>query len=79
MSSLPKSLATLGGIVGFCAAEMLSLLRDGDPFAYLGRACACAVALAALTYISALVGMSVLRAGLRQAEDEGRREGATKQ
>ena len=68
MSRLPKGLAILGAIVGFCAAQLLSMLRGTPPLTSMKRALLCALVLAVLTWLCAHVAVSVFHAGLRNPE-----------
>lgn len=69
MSSLPGRLALLSGIVAFCAAEMLLLLRDAPPLGSLKRAALCAGLLFALVWVCARVALSVLREGTKRRSE----------
>jgi hypothetical protein len=66
MNKLPKRLATLGGIVGFCTAQLLCLLRDSPPLCSMKRALVCALVLAVLTWLCAHVAVSVFQDGMRR-------------
>jgi hypothetical protein len=70
MNRLPKSLAMLGGIVGFCAAQLLSMLRGTPPLGAMKRALVCALALAALSWLCTHVAVSVFQEGLRHPESK---------
>ena len=70
MGKLPKSLATLGAIVGFCAAQLLSMLRGTPPLTSMKRALLCALALAALTWLCAHVAVSVFHEGLKSPQNK---------
>jgi hypothetical protein len=69
MNNLPKNFAILGGIVTFCAAEMLCLLRDNPPLTSLKRAGTSALIAAAVIWICGLVAISVLQEGLKPKTD----------
>lgn len=70
MSKLPKSLAMLAAIVGFCAAQLLSMLRGTAPLASMKRSLLCALALAVLTWLCAYVAVSVFHEGLKSPQNK---------
>ena len=69
MNRLPQRLATLGGIVGFCMAQLLCLLRGSPPLGSVKKAARCALVLAVLTWLCTHVAVSVFRDGLRRPEE----------
>jgi hypothetical protein len=71
MNSLPKRLAILGGIVGFCAAQLLSMLRGVPPLNSMRKAIVCALVLAALCGLCTRIAVSVFHEGLSES-GEGR-------
>ena len=64
MNRLPKRLAILGGIVGFCAAQLLSMLRGVPPLDSMKKALVCALVLAVLSGLCARIAVSVFHEGL---------------
>ena len=72
MTSLPKNIAKLVGIVAFCGAMLVGLLCDGPPLCALKRAALGAAVAAGLTWLCAHVALGVLVTGARhQAGEEG--------
>ncbi len=65
MDKLPNRLALLGGIVGFCAAQLLSILRGVPPISSLKRAVISALVVAALASLCTRIAASVFRDGLK--------------
>ena len=68
MNKLPKSLATLAAIVGFCAAQLLSMLRGTAPLAAMKRSLLCGLVLAVLAWLCAYVAVGVFSEGLKGPE-----------
>jgi hypothetical protein len=66
MDKLPNRLAVLGGIVAFCAAQLLSMLRGVAPMSCMKRAVLSAIAVALLTGLCARIAAGVFREGLNQ-------------
>ncbi|MFW6118988.1 MAG: hypothetical protein ACOC7S_01480 [Planctomycetota bacterium] len=66
MSDLPRRIGFLGGIVAFCAAMMVGLLRDCPPLETGKKAIIGAVLLALLARVGVQLGLSVVREGMRQ-------------
>ncbi len=64
MDKLPNRLALLGGIVGFCAAQLLSMLRGVPPLGSMRKAIISALVVAALTGLCARIAAGVFREGL---------------
>ncbi|MGD2175588.1 MAG: hypothetical protein PVJ27_09310 [Candidatus Brocadiaceae bacterium] len=70
MSKLPKDLGVLCGVMAFCAAMLIALLRSSPPLVALKKAGLCGIVLAGVAWIGAHIALSVIRAGLRQYERE---------
>ncbi|MFO7956039.1 MAG: hypothetical protein R6X33_02945 [Candidatus Brocadiia bacterium] len=66
MSDLPRRIGMLGGIVAFCAAMMVGLLRDCPPLETGRKALIGAVLLAVVARVGAQLALSVVREGMRQ-------------
>ncbi len=64
MNKLPNRLALLGGIVGFCSAQLLSMLRGVPPISSMKKAVLSAVIVAVLTGLCARIAAGVFREGL---------------
>ncbi len=65
MNSLPRNVAVLGGVVGFCAALLAGLLFHCPPLIAARKAAFCAVGLSAVAWICANVAVGVLHEAAR--------------
>ena len=70
MSSLPKNVGLLSGIVVFCAALLAALLCDCAPLQAARKAALCAIAFAPVTWLCTHVALGVVYAGLRRRDDQ---------
>jgi len=65
MSSLPKQLGTLSGIVALVAVLLLGLLRGTPPVVVLRKAALCAAVLGGVTWLCSHIALDVMAAGVR--------------
>ncbi|MCK4282842.1 MAG: hypothetical protein KAX44_00890 [Candidatus Brocadiae bacterium] len=70
MSSLPKNVGLLGGVVAFCAAMLVGLLYSCPPLLAMKKAAICGVVVALVARLSTHLAMGVVRDGLRRSRRE---------
>ncbi len=73
MSSLPKNVGLLGGVVAFCAAMLVALLCSCPPLLAMKKAAICGVVVGLVARLSTHLAMGVVRDGLRQSRRENTR------
>ena len=72
MHSLPRRIGVLGGIVVFCGALLLGLLRDYRPLVAVRKAALSGALLAALTWSCTHIAVSVVRDGSRRRHSDNK-------
>ncbi len=70
MSSFPKSIGLLSGVVAFCVAALVGLSRASAPLTVMKKAAICALVLGLVGRIGANLALKAVRDGLRQYERE---------
>jgi nitrate/nitrite transporter NarK len=70
MSSLPKNVGMLGGIISFCGGLLAALLCNCAPLAAARKAAVCAVTVAVVAWLCTYLALGVLSEGVRQRRQE---------
>ena len=70
MSSLPKNVGLLAGVVAFCAATLVGLLSSCPPLLTMRKAAVCGIVVALVARLSTRLAMGVVRDGLRQGREQ---------